>query len=104
MLYGHSGTMRARPGQRDQVIAILLRGADGLRAAGCRLFVVGTLDDDPDLISVYEVWESQEHHQASLQLPEVRAAIAEAMPMLTGEFTSQQTAIVGGLGVETQVR
>jgi hypothetical protein len=32
-------------------------------------------------------------------LPETRAAIAEAMPMLTGEFTRQELTVVGGLGV-----
>jgi hypothetical protein len=34
-----------------------------------------------------------------LQLPETKAAIAEAMPMLTGEFSGQNVEIVGGLGV-----
>lgn len=38
-------------------------------------------------------------HDASLQLPETRAAIGSAMPMLTGEFTGRETAVVGGLGV-----
>jgi hypothetical protein len=28
-----------------------------------------------------------------------KAAIAQAMPMLTGEFTRQELAVVGGLGV-----
>ena len=42
-------------------------------------------DADDDRIHVMEVWESKEHHDASLQLPETRAAIAQAMPMLTGE-------------------
>jgi hypothetical protein len=29
----------------------------------------------------------------------VKAAIAAAMPMLTGEFTRQELTVVGGLGV-----
>jgi quinol monooxygenase YgiN len=97
--YGYLGTMRTAPGRRDEVVTILLRGQAGLRAAGCELYVVGTSDTDPDLVWVQEVWASKEHHQASLQLPETRAAIAEAMPMLTGEFTSQELDIVGGLGL-----
>jgi hypothetical protein len=32
-------------------------------------------------------------------LPETRAAIGRAMPMLTGEFTRQELTVVGGLGV-----
>jgi len=97
--YGYLGTMRTTPGRRDDVVAILLRGQDGLRAAGCELYVVGTSDTDPDLVWVQEVWASKAHHKASLELPETKAAIAEAMPMLAGEFTSQELDIVGGLGL-----
>jgi len=92
--------MRTVPGKRDDVVAILLRAAEALRPAGCHLYVVSVSEDDAETISVFEVWESAEHHRASLQLPETQAAIAEAMPMLTGEFTSQEFTVVGGLGVE----
>ena len=34
MPYGYVGSMRTHAGRRDEVIAILLSGADGLRAAG----------------------------------------------------------------------
>jgi quinol monooxygenase YgiN len=99
MSYGYIGSMRAKDGHRDAVIAILTSGADGLRAAGCRLYAVGASATDETMIWVSEIWESKEHHDASLQLPETRAAIGQAMPMLTGEFTSQELAIAGGLGV-----
>jgi quinol monooxygenase YgiN len=95
--YGYVGTMRTKTGHRDEVVEILVSGAEGLRAAGCRLYVVGVPADDPELIHVHEVWESKEHHDASLQRPETRAAIARAMPMLTGEFTSRELSIAGGL-------
>lgn len=45
-----------------------------------------------------EVWESKDHHDASLPLPEAKEAIAAAMPMLTGEFTSRELVVAGGLG------
>jgi quinol monooxygenase YgiN len=95
--YGYLATMRTQPGHRDDVVEILLSGLDGLREAGCRLYVVGVSATDPELIWVNEVWESEKHHAASLQLPETRAAIARAMPMLTGEFTGQELTIAGGL-------
>jgi quinol monooxygenase YgiN len=97
--YGYIGSMRVREGRRDDVISILLSGADGLRAAGCQLYAVCTSPGDADLIWVTEIWESAERHEASLQLPETKAAIATAMPMLTGEFTRQELTVVGGLGV-----
>lgn len=99
MPYGYAGTMRTHPGHRDEVVGILLSGVDGLREVGCQLYVVGVDDDDADLVHVTEVWDSQEAHDASLQLPATREAISRAMPMLTGDFTSRQTTVVGGLGV-----
>ena len=101
MSYGYIGSMKTHPGRRDEVVAILVGGADGLRPAGCHLYVVAVSPTDDVTIVVSEVWESKEHHDASLQLPETKAAIAAAMPMLTGEFTSQETTVVGGLGVAT---
>lgn len=97
MTYGYLATMRTKAGHRDDVVRILLSGLDGLRQVGCRLYVVGVSETDPELIWVNEVWESKEHHEASLQLPETRAAIDRAMPMLTGDFTGQELTIAGGL-------
>ncbi|TQS46240.1 antibiotic biosynthesis monooxygenase [Cryptosporangium phraense] len=99
MQYGYIGSMKTTPGHRDEVIAILLSGLDGLRRAGCSRYLVAAAADDDVTIWVSEVWRSKEAHDASLRLPETRAAIAAAMPMLTGEFTSQETTVVGGLGV-----
>ncbi|WP_316772399.1 putative quinol monooxygenase [Streptomyces sasae] len=99
MTYGYIGSMRTRSGRRDDVVAILLSAAGSLRELGCRSYVVGLAADDPDTIVVTEVWESKEHHDASLRSPGAKEAIAAAMPMLTGEFTSRETTVVGGLGV-----
>lgn len=97
--YGYLATMRTKPGHRDDVVALLLGGEDGLRAAGCDLYVVSTSDDEPDMIWVNEVWPTKGQHDASLDLPETRAAIAAAMPMLTGEFTGRELTVAGGVGV-----
>ena len=99
MSYGYTGTMRTRPGRRDEVVALLSRDVESLRSVGCRLYAVAVNDDDPDLVWVYEIWDSKAHHDHSLQLPSVKKAIEEAMPMLTGEFTGSELTVVGGLGV-----
>jgi quinol monooxygenase YgiN len=96
--YGYIGSMKAKPGCRDDVVSILVSGADALRVHGCRLYVVGVSDTDDDTIWVTEVWESKEKHDASLQLPEAKATISKAMSLLTGEFTRQELTVVGGLG------
>ena len=97
MAYGYFGTMRTTPGNRDEVVSILLGAVEGLRSGGCTVYSVSVSPTDPDLIWVYEVWDSKDSHDASLRLPETRAAIGRAMPLLTGEFTSQETTVVGGL-------
>lgn len=99
MAYGYIGSMKTKSGHRDDVVSILLGGVDGLRAAGCELYIVSLSDTDDDTIWVSEVWQSKEHHDASLQLRAAKAAISKAMPMLTGEFTSQELTVVGGLGL-----
>jgi quinol monooxygenase YgiN len=100
--YGYIGSMRTRYGHRDEVVAILLSGVDGLRAAGCDLYLVGVPEDDSTVIWVTEVWRSKAHHDASLTLPAAQAAIASAMPLLTGEFTRQELTMVGGLGLPAE--
>lgn len=102
MTYGYIGSMRTQPSRRDEVIALLLRAVDTLPAAGCLSYVVSTSETDDDVIWVTEVWRSKEHHAASLRLPEAQAAIAEAMPMLTGDFTRQELSVAGGLGLQAQ--
>jgi quinol monooxygenase YgiN len=99
MRYGVFVKMTARAGKRDAVVALLMRGVEGLRAIGCDLYVVNLAPDNPDVVSVFEVWGSREAHRASLQLPGVKQAIAEAMPMLTGEFEQIEFDVVGGLGL-----
>lgn len=99
MPFGYVASMRVRAGRRDEVIKILLAGANGLRAAGCQLYAVCIDPGDAAAIWVSEIWNSAEDHDASLQLPATKAAIARAMPMLTGEFTRPELTVVGGLGV-----
>jgi quinol monooxygenase YgiN len=98
-MHGYIGSMRTRPGKRDEVLALLLQSVDALPAAGCLSYVVSACASDEDRIWVTEVWESAERHAASLQLPETKTAIAAAMPLLNGEFTRQETQVVGGLGL-----
>ena len=99
MRFGYIGSMKVKPGHRAEGAAVLVSGSEGLRAAGCELYVVTESATDEDTIWVTEVWQSKEHHDASLQLPEVTAAIGQVMPLLTGEFTQQPTRVLGGLGL-----
>lgn len=98
-MYGYIGSMKAHPGRRAEVVELLVQGADALRAVGCFQYTVGVAADDEVTLWVSEVWESREAHDASLQLPTAREAIARAMPMLAGGFTRVETVVEGGLGL-----
>ena len=49
---------------------------------------------------VTEAWDSKQHHDASLGLPQVQAAIAKARPLIAGFDTGAETEPVGGIGLK----
>ena len=102
MHYGLFGKLVTKSGERDAVVAILHRNLDALRSAGCLLYLINHDPEDENVIWVTEVWDSAASHAASLELPSVKEAIAEAMPLLTGEFDQIELSVVGGLGLPEQ--
>lgn len=95
MTFANVGTLGTQPGKRDEVVAILTRLNLDLSDVGCLLYEVGVNPDEPDTVFVAEIWESAQAHQGSLQLESVRAAITEAMPLLSGQMGGQQFTVVG---------
>jgi quinol monooxygenase YgiN len=85
------GRLAAKPGKRDELLAILAEGEQGERMPGCRLYLVALDETDADGVWVTEVWESEDAHTASLQLDRVKEQIERAMPILdTGGFKRQE--------------
>jgi quinol monooxygenase YgiN len=88
MLHGRLG---AKPGKRDELLAILTEGDHAEQMPGCRLYLVAVDETDADGVWVTEVWESEKSHADSLQLDRVKEQIARAMPILDSEgFRRQQ--------------
>ncbi|WP_395647782.1 putative quinol monooxygenase [Terricaulis sp.] len=96
-MYGLIGKMIAKPGQRDALIQVLLAGTGQM--PGCRLYVVGSDPSDANAIWITEVWDSEAQHDASLHLPEVQAAIAQARPLLEGFGERIVMTPLGGVGL-----
>jgi quinol monooxygenase YgiN len=96
-MYGLIGKMTATPGQRDALAAILLEGTDAM--PGCLSYIIAADPADPDALWITEVWESAEHHRASLALPTVQAAIAKGRPLIAGFSDRVETAPLGGYGL-----
>lgn len=96
-MYGLIGKMRAQPGQREALTAVLLDGVSGM--PGCLSYVVANDIGDADLIWITEVWETKEAHTASLSLPSVQGAIAKARPMIAGMEIVAEPRPLGGHGL-----
>jgi quinol monooxygenase YgiN len=97
-MYGLIGKITATPGQRDALVAILVEGT--AKMPGCLSYIVSLDTTDPDGLWVTEVWDHQESHRASLQLPAVQAAIAKGRPMIAGFSNRVETTPIGGVGLE----
>lgn len=96
-MYGLIGKMRAARGQRDAVMDLLRASTRAL--PGCLSYIIARDPADADAIWVTEVWTDAESHKASLQLPEVQAAIAKARPFIAGFEFQVETHPVGGFGL-----
>ena len=96
-MYGLIGKMLAKPGQRDALANLLLAGSGAM--PGCLSYVVANDRTNPDAIWITEVWDSQASHQASLNLIEVRAVIANARPLIAGFGERFETEPLGGISL-----
>ncbi|WP_411834750.1 putative quinol monooxygenase [Pseudoxanthomonas mexicana] len=96
-MYGLIGKMRATPGQRDALVAILIEDVSSM--PGCLSYVVAQDPADPDAIWITEVWDSQASHKASLSLPSVQDAITRGKPLIASFDEHHETVPVGGHGI-----
>ena len=94
-MFGMVGKMRAAPGKRGELVAILSEGTTTM--PGCIHYIVSEDLGEADSIWITEIWDSEDSHKASLQLPEVKAAIAKARPIIAGFDTSARIKPVSGV-------
>ena len=95
MSYGYLATMRTKAGRRDDVVGILLSGVDGLREAGCRLYLVGVSPAAGSLSTAFESLPSFHFsaHAAAL----ARAAAGDVDGLQEGFVVAdhEQGAVIG---------
>jgi quinol monooxygenase YgiN len=94
-MFGMIGKMRAAPGKRAELIAILGDSTEAM--PGCLSYIVAEDASDPDGIWITEVWDTEASHKASLQLPTVQSAIAKARPIIAGFDMSVKTTPIAGI-------
>ena len=93
-MYGLIGSFKAAAGQRAELTRLLLAEAGAL--PGCLSYVVAEDPADDETVWVTEVWTDAAAHKASLQLPAVKAVIAQAMPLIAAFGEHRETRPVGG--------
>ena len=87
--FGMIGKIKAQPGKRAELIAILGGGTGEM--PGCRAYLIAEDAKDPDAIWITEIWDDAASHKASLELPAVREAIARGRPLIAGFELSAET-------------
>jgi len=93
-MYGLIGGITVKPGERDNLINILLE-----EMPGCLSYIISKDEKDKNLIHVTEVWDSEESHRASLSLPSVQEAISKGRPLIEQFGDQIKTKQVGGHGL-----
>jgi quinol monooxygenase YgiN len=99
MTYALLNKLTAKPGQRRQVVEILIESGKLFDDnPGCFLYLVSESVDDPNLIWVTDLWTSREEHAEALKAPELRPFVEKAMPLLEGMPEQIEIKPVGGKG------
>lgn len=80
--YGLIGQIKALPGKRDDLMAVLSEGSENI--PGNVAYIVGADVADADSIWITELWMTKEDHAASLKLPVVQEAIRYGRPLMAG--------------------
>ena len=97
-MYGLIGSFKAASGKRSELAGILLASVGAM--PGCRSYVVAEDPTDRDVLWITEVWDTPDAHKASLHLPEVKAAIAKAMPIIASFGEHREVNVLGGHGLD----
>ena len=99
-MYGMYGKLVAQPGKRAAFVEIMTRAAEIVgQLPGCRLYIVNEDLTDETCLWIFEAWDDQASHDASLKDERVRSLIAEARPLMGGPPDGVELKVVGGHGL-----
>ncbi|WP_330185408.1 antibiotic biosynthesis monooxygenase [Nocardia sp. NBC_01503] len=80
------GRMTARPGRRDELIALLVQGfRAGGEGGGLVGYSVNTAFDDPDTIWLTQLWVDKKAHDETTRSEPVAAVSQQIPPLLAGQ-------------------
>lgn len=76
------GAFVAHPGKEEELLAILKSGHDMNTFPGCREYRIFQDVSLKEKLWIFETWDSEEAHKASLSDPVIQGQIAQAMPLI----------------------
>ncbi len=92
--------LAARQGQGDALAAKLLEAATLLEdAPGCELYVISQEVESPDVVWVWEVWETRADLERSLALARAGGGVEEVLALLDGPPERIDVRPLGGPGL-----
>ncbi|EIF8386473.1 antibiotic biosynthesis monooxygenase [Listeria monocytogenes] len=98
--YGLLTAFYTHPGEKDNLVKILLEAAEALDDYNtCIQYIVSESETEADAVFVSEIWVDKGHHAASLDNPAVQETIKRAKPMIKEIKQIQELDILGGKGV-----
>jgi quinol monooxygenase YgiN len=100
MTYALLNKLTTKPGQRQQVLDILLESGKLFDDnSDCFQYLVSESTGDPNVIWVTDLWTSQEAHEKALENPELRPFVEKSLPLLEGMPEQIEIRPVGGKGL-----
>lgn len=99
-VFGQINKITTTTGKRGEVVRLVMSGPEQLPE--CRLYLIATDAKNEDVFWVTEVWDSEASQMAAPGIPQVRASIDLAMPLIrafetVATFDSAQEMIAGGV-------
>lgn len=79
-MFGQINKITVVSGKREKVLQLVMSGSD--KMPGCRSYIAAKDAEHHDVIWVTEVWDSADFHTASMSIPDVKASVVRAMPMI----------------------
>lgn len=101
-MYLLHGKLSAKTGHAGDLARILIEASQLVASApGCKLYVIGEDEKEPDSVYVTEIWDNKEAHDLSLKNEDVRTLVMKALPFLEGQpQKGQELTLLGGHGIQ----
>lgn len=87
--WGLLGRMKAQPGKREELIAVLQESSRDV--PGKLVYLIQLEQDDPDAFWINEVWQTKAHYDACLTMPQVIEGMKRGLPLLASNEHRTET-------------